>query len=141
MHKKELRDLKNRALAGIVMEAAAERRLVTYREVNLALQDRLGIEPLGSFDLWHRLGALSAHMLELDLPMASSIVVNEDNDLQPGKAFVRWLVGERTGRDFDEVSEDVKRHLVADEQSETFQRSDEVKTAVRAWKIDIHADS
>ena len=89
----------------------------------------------GSLDEWHRLGAVSYHLLEEGLPMASVIVVNENKGLLPGKAFVEWLVKERTGEDPNEVPEDRKRRIVADEQLETFKMAEEIREAVGRWTI------
>ncbi len=131
----DLTTLKSRAVAGLVAEAAAEWRLLTYRDLREALLVRTGVELSGTFDEWHRLGDVSGYLLERGLPMASGIVVNELHGLVPGASFVDWVVWERTGRDPNSVLEDEKRRIVADEQLETFRRADEIKEAVRSWTI------
>ncbi len=136
MTKVELKVLKNRAIAGLVAEAATEWKLLTYRDLREALLERTGVELSGTFDEWHRLGDVSGYMLQRGLPMASAIVVNEGRGLLPGKAFVGWLVNERTGRDPNTVPGDEQRRKVADEQLETFKRADEIKEAVCRWTIE-----
>lgn len=130
----ELKDLKNRVVAGLVAEAATEWRLLTYRKLREAVLERTGVE-LKSIDEWHRLGNLSKYMLDHGLPMASSIVVNENHGLLPGNDFVDWLVKERTGQEPSEVAEDRKRQIVADEQLATFHKATEIREAVHLWTI------
>lgn len=131
----ELTELKNRVVAGIVAEAATEWRLLTYQEVSAAVLERAGVELSGNFDGWARLGSVSGYMLEQGLPMASSIVVNENRGLQPGVKLVEWVVKERTGRDPNKVSEDKKHRIVADEQLATFLQAEEIMEAVRQWTV------
>lgn len=135
MSQVELQDLKNRVVAGLVAEAAIEWRLLTYGKLRGAVLERAGVELKGTIDEWHRLGAVSSYMLEHGLPMVSAIVVNENHGLLPGKAFVDWLVEERTGQEPNEVPEDRKRRIVSDEQLATFQKATEIREAVRLWTI------
>jgi hypothetical protein len=120
---------------GVVAEAASEWRLLTYHEVRDAVLERVGIELKGTFDGWARLGDVSGYLLEQGLPMATSIVVNERRHLLPGGLLLKWVVGERTERNPEEVPEDEKRRVVADEQLETFRRFEEISEAVRQWRV------
>ncbi len=135
MSQVESTELKNRAVAGLVAEAAATWRLVSYEEIREAVPERTGVALSGTFDEKHRLGAVNHYLLQEGLPMASVIVVNENRDMQPGNEFVKWLVKERTGQDLDEVSEDRKRRIVADEQLETFKKAEQIREAVGRWAI------
>ena len=109
---------------------------MTYDPVRMLPEvQHVGVDLSSSFDEWARLGDVSGYMLEWGLPMASAIVVNENKSLLPGKAFVEWVVKERSGRPPDEISEDELRRIVADEQLATFQGAQEIMEAVRNWSI------
>ncbi len=135
MFQVELKELKSRVVAGLVAEAATAWKLLTYGKLRESVLERTGVALSGTFDEWHRLGDVSGYLLEQGLPMATSIVVNENQGLHPGKAFVDWLVNERTGQDPKEVPEDRKLRIVADEQLATFQKAEEIREAVCRWTI------
>jgi hypothetical protein len=88
MTRVELKELRKRAVAGVVMEAATEWRFLTYREVRDAVSDRTGIPLKGTFDEKHRLGDMTGYLLAQGLPMATVIVVNENKGMVPGRQLV-----------------------------------------------------